>query len=209
VGSSNLNAASLLGNWEMDVGVLDESLASQLEGLFLADLASSVEIVLPSRPVPPAARTGLEQVVPTTPLDPEGSLPERLERQIRSRGGGSTGWRIADFVRASSIFGDALAGHRPLGREDRTILGTVSTAVLVGAVLIAIFPHWAGWALATIMAWIGGTGTVRAFLAKRLARKRDADELHRTLPPSRSLGDPPTARAAASDPPSDEPETTP
>ncbi|HSR41801.1 MAG TPA: phospholipase D-like domain-containing protein, partial [Longimicrobiales bacterium] len=39
VGSSNLNAASLLGNWEIDVGVLAEDLAGQLEGLFLADLA--------------------------------------------------------------------------------------------------------------------------------------------------------------------------
>ena len=47
VGSSNLNNASLLGNFELDVCVLDEDLARQLEGLFLADLASSVEIVLP------------------------------------------------------------------------------------------------------------------------------------------------------------------
>ncbi len=49
VGSSNMNSASLLGNWEIDVGVLDAALASQLEGLFLADLASAVEIVLPHR----------------------------------------------------------------------------------------------------------------------------------------------------------------
>ena len=47
VGSSNLNGASLMGNWELDVGVLDRELAGQLEGLFLADLTSSVEIVLP------------------------------------------------------------------------------------------------------------------------------------------------------------------
>ena len=37
VGSSNLNSWSLLGNWEIDVGVLDASLAGQLEGIFLAD----------------------------------------------------------------------------------------------------------------------------------------------------------------------------
>ncbi len=40
VGSSNMNSASLLGNWEIDVGVLDSGLASQMEGLFLADLTS-------------------------------------------------------------------------------------------------------------------------------------------------------------------------
>ena len=50
IGSSNLNAASLLGNWELDLGVLDDpQLAAQVEGLFLADLASSVEILLPGR----------------------------------------------------------------------------------------------------------------------------------------------------------------
>jgi cardiolipin synthase len=173
VGSSNLNAASLLGNWEMDVGVLDESLAGQLEGLFLADLASSVEIV-PRPGVAPGHRLRGESLVPTRSLEPEGSLPERLERQIRRRGSGSTGLRIADLVRASSIFGDALAGHRPLGREDRTILGTVSSAALVLAVVIAIVPHWAGWVLAVALAWIGGTGSVRAFLAKRRARLDEA-----------------------------------
>jgi cardiolipin synthase len=177
VGSSNLNAASLLGNWEMDAGVLDEGLAGQLEGLFLADLASSVEIVLPgSRVGQPDQRRG-EVPVPRTSIEPEGTLPQRLERGLRGRMGGSTGWRIADFVRAGSIFGDALAGHRPLGREDRTVLGTVSTVALILAVLIALAPHWAGWTLVVVLGWIGGTGTVRAFLAKRRARERD-DQRH-------------------------------
>ena len=45
VGSSNLNNASLLGNFEIDVGVLDEDLARQLEGLFLADPASARRVV--------------------------------------------------------------------------------------------------------------------------------------------------------------------
>jgi cardiolipin synthase A/B len=173
VGSSNLNAASLLGNWEMDAGVLDEGLAGQLEGLFLADLASSVEIVLPHTRPPASAPLKGEAPVPRTSLEPEGTLPERLERGLRRRGAGSTGWRLSDFVRASSIFGDALAGHRPLGREDRTVLGTVSAAALVLAVLIAFVPHWAGWALAVVLAWLGGTGTVRALLERRRAHRRD------------------------------------
>ncbi len=203
VGSSNLNAASLLGNWEIDVGVLDEGLAGQLEGLFLADLASSVEITLPrvrAREVPEPVEG--EHQPPTTPLEPEGTLPERLEWQLRNRAGGSTGWRIADFVRAGSIFGDALAGHRPLGREDRTILGTVSTMALVAAVLVALIPSWAGWALAAVLAWVGGTGAVRAFLEKRRARAMDArDEraaartaaLHAGGPPELPAGDEPDA----------------
>ncbi|MEK9509274.1 phospholipase D-like domain-containing protein [Gemmatimonadota bacterium Y43] len=178
VGSSNLNAASLLGNWEIDVGVLDAELAGQLEGLFLADLASSVEIILPSvRPVAPERVRG-EMDTPVTSLDPEGSVPERLVGELRQRTsgakGGSTGWRIADFVRAGSIFGDALAGHRPLGREDRTVLGTVSIGALVLAALFAFVPQVAGWFLAFVLAWLGITGGARAFLAARRAREHDA-----------------------------------
>ena len=175
VGSSNLNAASLLGNWEIDVGVLDADLAGQLEGLFLADLASAVEIVLPSRRTSPERVRG-EIPGPVTSLDPEGSVPERLVGELRQRtsggrGGGSTGWRIADFVRAGTIFGDALAGHRPLGREDRTVLGTVSLGALLLAVLFAFLPQVAGWGLAFILAWLGLTGGARAFLAARRARE--------------------------------------
>lgn len=179
VGSSNLNAASLLGNWEIDVGVLDPELAGQLEGLFLADLASSVEIVLPSVRRAPRERVQGEMDTPVTSLDPEGTIPERLVGEIRQRTSGearpgSTSWRIADFVRAGSIFGDALAGHRPLGREDRTVLGTVSTGALVLAVLLAFVPQLAGWFLAFVLAWLGITGGVRAFFEARRAREREA-----------------------------------
>ncbi|NNF37379.1 MAG: cardiolipin synthase B [Gemmatimonadetes bacterium] len=177
VGSSNLNAASLLGNWEIDVGVLDADLAGQLEGLFLADLASSVEIVLPARRTFDLPRLPGERDMPTASLEPEGSLPQRLVGELRQRTSGersgSTGWRVADFVRAGSIFGDALAGHRPLGREDRTVLGTVSTMALVLAVVLAFLPHVAGWLLAAVLAWLGVTGSVRAFLEARRARERE------------------------------------
>jgi cardiolipin synthase len=185
VGSSNLNTYSLLGNWEIDVGVLDDDLAGQLEGLFLADLASSVEIVLPSRPLPVPATVAGERPPPTTPLDPEGSLPERLERELRSRvsgaasSPGSAGWRVADIVRAGSVFGDALAGRRPLGREDRTVLGTVSAGALVLAVLLVFIPQVAGWLLAVGLGWLGVTGSVRALLESRRARK-DREEGERT-----------------------------
>jgi len=189
VGSSNINTASLLGNWEIDVGVVDEALAGQLEGLFLADLASSVEIVLP-RARPQQLVKG-EIVTPVAPLDPQGSLPERLTREIRSREtgvreAGGRGLRISDVVRAGSIFGDALAGHRPLGREDRTVLGTVAVFVLPLAVLAAIFPQVAGWSLAVVLGWLGGTAGARAALEARKARRRRTQE---SLPPGQEASD--------------------
>ena len=81
------------------------------------------------------------------------------------------GFRLSDVVRAGSIFGDALAGHRPLGREDRTVLGTVAVFVLPLAVLSAIFPRAAGWTLAALLGWFGGTAGVRAALEARRARR--------------------------------------
>jgi cardiolipin synthase len=170
VGSSNINSASLLGNWEIDVGVADEALAGQLEGLFLADLASSVEIVLPGR-MPVRGRVRGEVDTPVSPLDPEGTLPERLTREFRSESMGGGSFRFSDVVRAGSLFGDALAGHRPLGREDRTVLGTVAVLILPLAVLAAIFPRVAGWVLAVLLAWFGGTAGVRAALEARRARR--------------------------------------
>jgi cardiolipin synthase len=172
VGSSNLNTASLLGNWEIDVGVLDEDMAAQLEALFLADLASSVEIVLPRAHLglQHAGRGAQDRDPPKASLEPEGSLSERLEREIRSGGKASARWRMADLVRAGSVFGTAIAGHRPLGREDRTVLGTVAAMVLVMAALFALFPTVLGWFVAVLLAWLGIVIGVRAFLEARESR---------------------------------------
>jgi cardiolipin synthase len=176
VGSSNLNNASLLGNWELDVVVLDGGLGSQMEGLFMADLASSVEIVLPRRRVQVQEQPRVPAIDPTRKesLEPEGTLPKRLEQQIRSMGTGQAGrLRIAPFVRVGASLGDALAGNRPLGREDRTVLGTLSVMVLVPAVLAALFPAVMGWAVAVTGLWFAVILGVRAFLQARRARAEE------------------------------------
>src|SRR6185295_7089398 len=46
VGSTNLNIASWLGNWELDVVVEDEEFAKGMEQMYLNDFAQSTEIVL-------------------------------------------------------------------------------------------------------------------------------------------------------------------
>ncbi len=172
VGSSNLNAASLLGNWEIDVGVLDESLAAQMEGLFLADLSSSVEIFLPGTDPPPASRVQGEPVLERESLEPEGGFQERIE-QARRRRGGSAGWRLADVVRAGTSLGDAIAGHRVLGREDRTLLGTLAIVALLFAVFAGFFPEVVGWFLAVVVGWIGLVTAVRAVSQTRRARREE------------------------------------
>lgn len=174
VGSSNLNSASLMGNWEIDVGVLDEGLASQLEGLFLADLASSREIVLPARTAPRARELiPGEFAAPTESLDPPGNLPKRLE-QFRS-GAGTGHLGMATLWRAGSALGGALAGSRALGREDRTVLGTVSVGILALAALAGYFPTVAGWMVALVALWFGTAMAIRAFAQARRGRAEERE----------------------------------
>src|SRR5205085_6615655 len=46
VGSTNLNVASWMGNWELDVAVEDTNFAAEMERTYEADLANSTEILL-------------------------------------------------------------------------------------------------------------------------------------------------------------------
>lgn len=175
VGSSNLNAASLMGNWELDVGVLDRGLAAQLEGLFLADLASCREIVLPRRRAAAQAAGRLhEPPRPLVSLDPEGPLHQRLE-DLRAQGGRLG---LAGLVRAGSAFGGALAGNRTLGREDRTVLGSVAVAILVVAAVAVVFPTVVGWGFAVVALWFGTVTGIRALAQARRARaeEREGDQ---------------------------------
>lgn len=175
VGSSNMNSASLLGNWEIDVGVLDADLALQMEGLFLADLASSREIVLPgSRARMRRSDRETPATVPAqTTLDPGRTLLERLEKWRQGSGYSAT-WAVPDLVRAGSTLGDAIAGHRILGREDRTVLGTTSLLILAVALLAGFLPWLVGWTVAFLAGWFGLVLGVRALVQARRARQEEA-----------------------------------
>jgi cardiolipin synthase len=173
VGSSNLNNASLMGNWELDVGVLDASLGRQMAGLFMADLASSVEIVLPGRAAIQAGAVSMGGGRSIEPLDPQGSLPHRLEQNIRTLGQAPGRLTLASIVRAREAFGGALAGNRPLGREDRTVLGLVSIVLLAVAALASFVPALVGWVVVISAGWFGLTTGVRAFLQAQRARADD------------------------------------
>ncbi len=169
VGSSNLNSASLLGNWELDAGVHDAELAQQVQGLFLADLASSVEILLPGSA---ASRgdVGSREAKGATELVDEPSLAARMRRWGRGAPGAQT-LTLADLVRAGSSLGDAIAGSRVVGREDRAVLTALTLALLGGAVLLALFPRTLAWTLAVILGWFGLVLALRGVAQRARARR--------------------------------------
>ena len=179
VGSSNLNAWSLLGNWEIDVGVMDAPLAEQLEILFLEDLGYSSEVILPgsrkSYIITHEDRLPEFKKITQIPLDPEKGFTKRLEALKETRKN-TRQWRLAQFVRASASFGGALAGHRILGREDRTILGTVSVVAITAAFVVGFFPRLFGWTVAFVLLWLGLVTGVRAVWHRMSARQHMVSE---------------------------------
>jgi len=80
---------------------------------------------------------------------------------------------MAPLVRAGSLLGGALAGNRPLGREDRTVLGTLAVATLLVAALAALLPTLVGWAVALVAFWFGAVMGFRAWAQARRARAEE------------------------------------
>ena len=82
---------------------------------------------------------------------------------------------MAPLVRARGALGDSLAGDRPLGREDRTVLGTVSALILSTAIIAAFFPTFVGVVVAVVACWFGLTTGIRAYLQSRRARSEERE----------------------------------
>jgi len=149
VGSSNLNVASLLGNYELDLVAEHDGLTATLAKQFLHDMAQSREIVLMARrrlPLPPrliAAAAG---------QDPS---PQH-KRSLRER-------RAVAVVALMQVAGGA----------RRMVAGAAASTFLVVGVLLILFPLvtstvLAVAALATSM-WLAG------FAIARRRRRRESD----------------------------------
>ena len=111
-----------------------------------------------------------EPPTPKAPLEPESGRLEGPHRPPGGNRGKGTGWKMANLVRASTTLGSAIAGNRALGREDRTILGTVSFLLIALALFAGFYPAVFGWAVAVIVGWLGIVTGVRAFVQARQAR---------------------------------------
>jgi cardiolipin synthase len=173
VGSSNLNLASLLGNWELDVAVTDLNFAAEMEALFERDLTSAVEVGLrSSRRLPAMAkreRRSVERVV-VEPTE-EDESPTRIaarEARLRSYRGTEVARYLGRLARAASVLARALVGQRTIGREDT---GWVSVwgVILLGLAALGFFvPRAIAWPSAVLYALLG----IAAFVRIRTHRQR-------------------------------------
>ncbi|BDG09797.1 phospholipase D-like domain-containing protein [Anaeromyxobacter paludicola] len=150
VGSSNLNASSFMGNWELDVAVEDEAFGAEMERQFEADLATATEVVLSRRrrPVhgPPAPR----------PRVREGSAVA-----------------TAGAMRLGNAVGAALSGHRLLGPAEASLLLFAGLALLGLVVVTGLYPRAVLAPFLVLGAWIGVALVLRGV---RLWRERPPPE---------------------------------
>ncbi|HET8730834.1 MAG TPA: phospholipase D-like domain-containing protein [Moraxellaceae bacterium] len=130
VGSSNLNLASWVTNYELDVAVEDEGFAQDMEVMYLEDLEQATEIVLSER----------HRIRPL----------ERRPRvhRLRPRAG------VASAVRLGNTVAAAVQQRRVLGAvEAATLLLTGLTLLGLGAIGIWR-PALLAWPLAAIALWL-------------------------------------------------------
>jgi cardiolipin synthase A/B len=176
VGSTNLNLASLMGNWELDVAVTDRRFAAEMEMLFLEDLASSVEIGLKHsrfRGLGARERRGMERVIVEDPRGEE--KPERAsarEARRRSHSGGRLGRMMGRLARAGSVLGRSLLGERLIGREDVGWISLWAAILFSLSVVGVVRPRLLAWPIAVLLFWLG-VATVVRLITQRMPSRPD------------------------------------
>ncbi|MBI1735394.1 MAG: cardiolipin synthase B [Candidatus Rokubacteria bacterium] len=140
VGSTNLNLASWIGNWELDVVVEDDGFARAMDAMFLEDLHSATEVV-------------------------QGSPRRAARGRPRPRRGarGSAGRMAAGAIGIGSAIGAAVTDHRLLGAPEARVLGAAGAGLLLVAALAALWPWLLAVPLAALSAWVAAALLIRAW----------------------------------------------
>lgn len=155
VGSSNLNIASFLGNYELDVAIDDEGVAQQMEDMYTHDLEHATEIVLSPR------RMGRGSVA--GPIVP----PPRIERRRARQAGRQGSVAAAGAIRIANAVGAAVTNHRLLGPAESRVLFLTGIILVALAVLSAFWPRVLAVPLGLVGLWVGGALVWRAFRLRR------------------------------------------
>ena len=177
VGSSNLNVASWMGNYELDVAVEDAAFAAAMQNMYEQDLSNSTEIVLSGRRVSTAV-----------------ARPHR--RKLR---GGSMARAAAGALRIGNTVGAAMGNRRVLGPAESGVMTFVGLSLVAVAVLGFAWPRLLAIPIGLAALWMGVALLIRAQRLRRAGsapREQDAGEV------SGGGDQPPAAVTAATKEPS-------
>src|SRR5947209_4425033 len=170
VGSTNLNVASWMGNWELDVTIEDERFAREMEEMYCRDLEHSTEIVLSARRrVKPIAR------------------PES-KRRGRRRGSrkGSAVRAAAGVIGVGSAVNAAITNRRVLGPAEARVMVVAAALLLVLSAVAVKWPRGITFPLAFLGTWVSLALFIRAY---KLHRSGSAEEKGDPPPPPVSSRD--------------------
>ena len=183
VGSSNLNIASWLGNWELDVAVEDIAFANEMEQMYLQDLDGATEIVLSER----------NRVRPVTKTGSSGPESHSSFRNNAGSGGSGSASRLtAGAIRVSNTVGAAITSRLVLGAAEAKIMMSGGIILITLAVLAALQPLLLVVPFALIAAWIGISLLIKAYHLRRIGQNRRAsDRINDRIEPSMRRGEMP------------------
>jgi len=142
VGTSNLNAWSLIGNYELDVVIEDAGVAQAMEQQFRRDIGSSVEVVREPRRAPGA----LSRVMPSRLAQrgaPEPEAARRGRRELRAR--------------------TVVAARRLASGAFKSLFGPISAVLVVLGLLAVGFPTIMGYAFGVLCLWLATAAALQAW----------------------------------------------
>ncbi len=165
VGSSNLNMASWLNNWELDVAVENTDFAQEMEQMYLEDLENATEIVLSAK----------NRVRPVTPPV---AAPALRRNGVRHRPG-SASRLTAGAIRVGNTVGAAITSRIELGAAEAKVM-VLGGATLLGLTVLALLePLLMVVPFSLIAGWIGISLLIKAY---RLHRDGNSGGAARTAP---------------------------
>ena len=154
VGSTNLNIASWIGNYELDIAIEDQGCARVMQQMYEDDLGNATEIILGPK----------HRVSHSTPR-------ARLRRAAGS--GGRASRAAAGALRIGNTVGAAFSNRRMLGPAESGMMFSVATGFLGFAVIALLMPLAVTVPLALLALWIGLTLLVRAWRVRKGGLEED------------------------------------
>jgi cardiolipin synthase len=177
IGSTNLNLASWMGNYELDVAIENAAFAAGMAAQYERDLEHATEIVL-------TRRLRVRNV-------------DALHSGVRRARSGSAGRAAAGAVSVGSVLGAALTNRRNLAPAESSVLFYMAVFSIAISTLVIWRPHILAWPLAAIGIWLGGS-----WLYKAIGLRRGTRPAAPSLSSQERAADPaqgPAARGSGSD----------
>ncbi len=158
VGSTNLNMASWLSNYELDVAIEDREFTLRMAAQYERDLCNATEIVLTrhNRVRRAESRTAAAAC--------EGA---EVARRALS---GSAGRAAAGAASVGSALGAALTNRRMLGPPESGMLIATAALTLILAIVAVLYPRIVAWPIGALGAWLGLAWAWKGFGLWRQAR---------------------------------------